>query len=245
MKKNKSMCQALKTEKKNSEVHNSDSSQKSQLTCPFSCAGEWQNPESLKRHTNEFFLHHLENLNLRVIRLEETMKQNIAENVTDRMQMTLSQQQSLNLPLRYDSERQDAVGISLQVTQQPIQQGEVKHSSVSETSSVSQASPYKSEKADSSQFDVHHLSNQTRTYDSQQLVARSDSVATTTMKKLEICFQKTEKYEGIAMVLNRSLEKLLTQVKEIDNQRRRESESREAQERKIQVGVFLFYCCFY
>ena len=235
------MCQASK----NSDVDISDSSQKSHLTCPFSCTGEWQDPGSLKRHTNEFFIHHLENLNFRVIRLEETVNQSISENVTDSMQMIPSQQQSLSLPLRFDSERRDAVGISLQVTQQPIQQVEVNQSSVSEASTVSPASDFKSEKVNFSQLDVQPLSNQKRPCESQQLVVRSDSVAATTMKKLEICFQKTEKYEGIAMVLNRSLEKLLTQVNEIDNQRRRESESREAQGRKIQVGVFLFYCYFY
>ena len=59
------------------------------------------------------------------------------------------------------------------------------------------------------------------------------------IKKLELCFRKAETYEGMAMVLNISLDRLLTQVTEIDNQRRRESESREAQERKIQVRVNL------
>ena len=43
----------------------------------------------------------------------------------------------------------------------------------------------------------------------------------------------------MAMVLNISLDRLLTQINEIDNQRRKESESREAQERKIQVGVVI------
>ena len=57
------------------------------------------------------------------------------------------------------------------------------------------------------------------------------------MRKIELCFRKAETYEGIAMVLNVSLDRLLTQVTEIDNQRRRESESREAQERKIQVSA--------
>ena len=57
------------------------------------------------------------------------------------------------------------------------------------------------------------------------------------MQKIELCFRKAETYEGIAMVLNVSLDRLLTQVTEIDNQRRRESESREAQERKIQVSA--------
>ena len=57
------------------------------------------------------------------------------------------------------------------------------------------------------------------------------------LRKLELCYRKAETYEGMAMVLNVSLDRLLTQVTEIDNQRRRESESREAQERKIQVGA--------
>ena len=57
------------------------------------------------------------------------------------------------------------------------------------------------------------------------------------MRKLELCFRKAETYEGMAMVLNVSLDRLLTQVTEIDSQRRRESETREAQEKKIQVGV--------
>ena len=57
------------------------------------------------------------------------------------------------------------------------------------------------------------------------------------LRKLELCYRKAETYEGMAMVLNVSLDRLLTQVTEIDSQRRRESETREAQERKIQVGV--------
>ena len=67
--------------------------------------------------------------------------------------------------------------------------------------------------------------------------APREDVSGMAMRKLELCFRKAEMYEGMAMVLNVSLDRLLTQVTEIDNQRRRESESREAQERKIQVGV--------
>ena len=63
-----------------------------------------------------------------------------------------------------------------------------------------------------------------------------EDVSGIAMRKLELCFRKAETYEGMAMVLNVSLDRLLTQVTEIDNQRKRESQSRETQERKIQVG---------
>ena len=56
------------------------------------------------------------------------------------------------------------------------------------------------------------------------------------MKKLELCNRKAETYEGMAMVLNVSFDRLLNQVTQIDNQRRRENETRDAQDRKIQVS---------
>ena len=40
----------------------------------------------------------------------------------------------------------------------------------------------------------------------------------------------------MAMVLNVSFDRLLNQVTQIDNQRRRENETRDAQDRKIQVS---------
>ena len=57
------------------------------------------------------------------------------------------------------------------------------------------------------------------------------------MRKLDLCYRKAESYEGMAMVLNVSFDRLLNQVTEIDNQRRRENEARDAQERKIQVNI--------
>ena len=79
----------------------------------------------------------------------------------------------------------------------------------------------------------------------------------TAMRKLELCFRKAETYEGMAMVLNVSLDRLLSQVTEMDNQRRTESEAVETQRRKISVRkvVWLFCivgmreggscCCYY
>ena len=52
-----------------------------------------------------------------------------------------------------------------------------------------------------------------------------------------MCLRKADKYEEMAIVLNVSLDRLLSQINEIDNQRRKESELREAQEKKIQVSV--------
>ena len=54
-----------------------------------------------------------------------------------------------------------------------------------------------------------------------------------------MCLRKADKYEEMAMVLNVSLDRLLSQINEIDNQRRKESELREAQEKKIQVSVVI------
>ena len=68
-------------------------------------------------------------------------------------------------------------------------------------------------------------------------VTTREDISSMALRKLELCYRKAETYEGMAMVLNVSLDRLLTQVTEIDSQRRRESESREAQERKIQVGA--------
>ena len=109
------------------------------------------------------------------------------------------------------------------------------------------------------ELEVHHLSTRMQTLESQQqFIVRSDStplsnatslssppttaavtlkedVSGMALKKLELCFRKAETYEGMAMVLNVSLDRLLNQVTEFDNQRRRGEESREAQERKIQV----------
>ena len=70
-------------------------------------------------------------------------------------------------------------------------------------------------------------------------VASREDVSGVAMQKLELCFRKAETYEEMVTVLNISMDRLLTQINEIDNQRRRESESREAQERKIQVSLVI------
>ena len=84
-----------------------------------------------------------------------------------------------------------------------------------------------------------------------------EEMNSTAMRKLELCFRKAETYEGMAMVLNVSLDRLLSQVTEMDNQRRTESEAVETQRRKISVRkvVWLFCivgmreggscCCYY
>ena len=63
-----------------------------------------------------------------------------------------------------------------------------------------------------------------------------EEMNSTAMRKLELCFRKAETYEGMAMVLNVSLDRLLSQVTEMDNQRRTESEAVETQRRKISVS---------
>ena len=65
----------------------------------------------------------------------------------------------------------------------------------------------------------------------------SQTISTMTMtRKLELCYRKAETYEGMAMVLNVSFDRLLNQVTEIDIQRRKEKEMCEAQEKRIQVS---------
>ena len=65
----------------------------------------------------------------------------------------------------------------------------------------------------------------------------SQTISTMTMtRKLELCSRKAETYEGMAMVLNVSFDRLLNQVTEIDIQRRKEKEMCEAQEKRIQVS---------
>ena len=70
----------------------------------------------------------------------------------------------------------------------------------------------------------------------------NNSNTSTMMRKMELCFRKTETYEGMAMVLNVSLNRLLTQVTEIDTSRRRERDSIESRERKIQVNNSDYTC---
>ena len=71
-----------------------------------------------------------------------------------------------------------------------------------------------------------------------QLLQTETSQTSSTMtmtRKLELCYRKAETYEGMAMVLNVSFDRLLNQVTEIDIQRRKEKEMCEAQEKRIQV----------
>ena len=70
----------------------------------------------------------------------------------------------------------------------------------------------------------------------QSNVVLTKNTSATALRKLELCYRKAETYEGMAMVLNVSFDRLLNQVTEIDNQRRSENETRNAQERKIQVS---------
>ena len=70
----------------------------------------------------------------------------------------------------------------------------------------------------------------------QSNVVLTENTSATALRKLELCYRKAETYEGMAMVLNVSFDRLLNQVTEIDNQRRSENETRNAQERKIQVS---------
>ena len=72
----------------------------------------------------------------------------------------------------------------------------------------------------------------------QSNVVLTENTSATALRKLELCYRKAETYEGMAMVLNVSFDRLLNQVTEIDNQRRSEIETRDAQERKIQVSFF-------
>ena len=53
------------------------------------------------------------------------------------------------------------------------------------------------------------------------------------LRKLELGSNKIDMYEGMAMVLNASLDRLLVQVNEIDNQRKGQSERQETQEKRI------------
>ena len=159
-------------------------------------------------------------------------------------------------------------GMSREMNEQQIEflhQHSVNGAAVNTSFSSAGASKSNNNHKNSARLDleVHRLSTRMQTLESQQqFIVRSDStplsnatslsspptaVAVTSredvsgvaMKKLELCFRKAEAYEGMAMVLNTSLDRLLTQVTEIDNQRRRESELRESQERKIQVSVVI------
>ena len=62
----------------------------------------------------------------------------------------------------------------------------------------------------------------------------SDSTIETARRKLELCYQNAKTFEGMVMALNNSFDRLLSQVTEIDTQRRKENEERETQARKIE-----------
>ena len=101
-------------------------------------------------------------------------------------------------------------------------------------------------------FNTEGSSFSKRSSPSQPIVASNattaiqrEEISEMAMRKLELCFRKAETYEGIAMVLNVSLDRLLSQVTEIDNQRRRDGESREAQERKIQASLLSYFLIFH
>ena len=74
-------------------------------------------------------------------------------------------------------------------------------------------------------------------FDRTQSISSDESSISQLTRKMDLCNRKMETYEGIAMVLNVSFDRLLNQVTEIDHQRRREKEYAEAQEKKIQVGL--------
>lgn len=207
--------------------------------CSFGCQGQWHNPESFDAHKRDHCHDHLEYLNKQVVRLEKSIESRmIKENVS----MVGLQQQPSSGPMH------NANGAAV--------------NTVLLSAGASKSNNNHNNSA-SLELEVHRLSTQMQTLESQQqLIVRSDStpllnaslssfppttvavaskedVSGMVMKKLELCLRKADKYEEMAMVLNVSLDRLLTQINEIDNQRRKESESREAQERKIQVGVVI------
>ena len=237
--------------------------------CSFGCQGQWHNRESLDAHNRDYCHDHMEYLNKRVVRLEKSNESRMnKENVS----MVGLQQRPSSGPLKNDLEMEDMEKIRLGMSQEMNEkQIEFLHQHSANGAAVNtvllSAGASKSNNnhnnSASLELEVHRLSTQMQTLESQQqLIVRSDStpllnasslsfppttvavaskedVSGMVMKKLELCLRKADKYEEMVMVLNVSLDRLLTQINEIDNQRRKESESREAQERKIQVGVVI------
>ena len=235
---------------------------KSGRGCPYGCPGLWFSADNYQAHAGKFQLQHIDELNRRVSHLEKGQRVEIGEPAPkDKLVNGHAQSQIMN----HDSEMEDmdetgpgniqpAAGASSQIPQPSALNSSrlevviqrlserlrtleserrfVRADSAPKSPSTS-AAALQQQMALSSGFAFSPATPPRATADA----SSAENANATAMRKLELCFRKAETYEGMAMVLNVSLDRLLTQVTEIDTQRRRESETREAQERKIQVSA--------
>ena len=234
--------------------------------CPFGCPGLWFSDENYQAHAKKFQLRHLGELNRRVSHLEKGLTLEIRE-PAPKDKLVNGHAQAQSQIISHDSEMEDmdetgpgsiqpVAGVSpapgpsvlnasrLEVEIQRLSERMrtleserrfVRADSAPKSPSTSAAALHQ-QMASSSGFALSPATPPRVTVDA----ATAENSNATAMRKLELCFRKAETYEGMAMVLNVSLDRLLTQVTEIDTQRRRESETREAQERKIQVSSIFF-----
>ena len=233
--------------------------------CPFGCEGVWYSADTYDGHARDYSLKHLEDVNKRIAKLEQSGIRLSAEaSSADRPIAQTPQQNSSQADSEMEDMDETGPGQSQPMAAEPLQR----------------AAPVDKRL----ETEVHQISERLRTLEGELGFVRSDSVPSPTaatsssqthqptsagfvfatglsssasaisppftpvrstpansdnstmVRKLDLCYRKAETYEGMAMVLNVSFDRLLNQVTEIDTQRRRENETREAQERKIQVS---------
>ena len=204
--------------------------------CPYGCKNLLTDCENFWTHEKQYLLKHLQDIHHRLKKLESAspsaaeIEHSSEKKAIDETAFTISGtlpqpfttatlvQEDLNsTALTLDSERFSGSKSTLSSSSRTFQtqpQPQRLSSGYATTTGETLLLPYKS------------------------TTSLQDDLNSNAKRKLELCFQKSEMYESMAIILNIALDRLLSQVKEIDNQRRREGETLESLQRKIQVGSF-------
>ena len=217
------------------------------LGCPFGCAGKWYNLASFDIHAEEFTLKHLGEVNRRIVNLERAVLQSFPEQAPTQVNSGMenvdntgpgpSQQHITNVEmLQHAAENRGATisGVSNARLEVEIQHIAKRLRALESKCQFDQANSTSSP-SNSLEFVFATGSPSNESSSPPQLSLESnENTAATAMRKLELCYRKAETYEGMTMVLNISLDRLLNQVAKIDIQRRKENETLNLQARKIQ-----------
>ena len=222
--------------------------------CPYGCKNLLTDCKSFWTHEKQYLLKHLQDIHSRLKKLELASPKETAALIARNSDSNIEKQLSEEMEHNSEKKAIDDTAFTISATlPQPFTTTTSVQEDLNSTAITLDSERFSGSNSSLSSSITSQMQPQLQPLSSgyaltttetlllpfKSTASLQDDLNSNAKRKLELCFQKSEMYESMAMVLNVSLDRLLSQVQEINNQRQRESETLKALQRKIQVGLFL------